>query len=135
ADIQNVMDLDGKLVGTGAKGGTPDYFSEKIFEDLDIEPKRIINAGFSDYADQMRDGNLHSAGTFSPTGHPTATEMVKTEDANIIGVGEKSDELADKYGITSGVIEANSYDGQEEDLETLTVYSAYIVNEELSDDF
>src|SRR5699024_11394065 len=52
ANIENVMDLDGKIVGTGAKDGTPDYFGKKVFDDLDIKPKRIVNAGFSDYADQ-----------------------------------------------------------------------------------
>lgn len=135
ANIETVYDMEGKVVGTGAKGGTPDYYGRKVFQDLGIEPARIVNAGFSEYANLMRDGKMDAAGTFSPTGQPTAVEMVKTENANILGVGEKSEKLAKKYGISSGIIEANSYEGQTEDIKTLTIYSAYIVNKNLSDDF
>jgi hypothetical protein len=135
ANVKSIEDLNGKAVGTGAKGGTPDYYSQLIFEDLGIQPKRIVNASFDDYANQMSDGLLDAFGTFSPTGHPTASELVRTKGANIIGVGPKSKELAPKYGITYGFIGPNSYEGQTEPIETLTIWSAFVAHKDLPDDF
>ena len=135
SNIKSLSDLEGKVIGTGAKGGTPDYYTEKIVADTGIKLKRVVNGSFSEYANQMQDGQMDAFGTFSPTGHPTATEVIKTQKGNVIGVGEKSKELAKKYGITSGSIKANSYEGQTEELETLTVWSAYIVNKDLSEEF
>lgn len=135
ASVKSLSDMNGKVVGTGAKGGTPDYYTAKVFEDLGIKPKRIINGSFSDYANQMRDGQMDVFGVFAPAGHPTGTEMIKTEKANVIGVGEKSKELAQKYGITAGFLKANSYQGQTEDIETLTIWSAFTVKKDLPEDF
>lgn len=135
SNIKSVMDLDGKVIGTGAKGGTPDYYTELLVKDLGINIGRIVNGSFSDYANQMSDGQMDAFGTFSPTGHPTAVEVIKIQKANVIGVGEKSKEIAKNHGITSGIIKANSYEGQTEDIETITVWSAYIASKDLSEDF
>ncbi|MEL7564564.1 MAG: TAXI family TRAP transporter solute-binding subunit [Dehalobacterium sp.] len=135
SNIKSVMDLEGKVIGTGAKGGTPDYYTGLLVEDLGIKIGRIVNGSFSDYANQMADGQMDAFGTFSPTGHPTAVQVIKTMGANVIGVGEKSKEIAEKHGITSGIIKANSYEGQTEDIETITVWSAYIASKDLSEDF
>lgn len=135
ANAKTVSDLQGKVIGTGAKGGTPDYYSQLLFKDLGIQVKRVVNGSFSDYANQMQDGQLDAFGVFAPTGHPTGAEVIKTLKANVIGVGEKSGELAKKCGITSGILKANSYEGQTQDIETLTIWSAYIVNKDLSEEF
>ena len=132
--VQALEDLEGKVIGTGATGGTPDYYTQKVFEDLNIEPLRVINGSFSDYANQMRDGQMDAAGVFAPSGHPTITEMIQTDNVEVFGVGEMSEELAEKYGITHGILEANSYENQEEDIETLTVYSAFIAHKDLPED-
>ncbi|GAA0326284.1 TAXI family TRAP transporter solute-binding subunit [Bacillus carboniphilus] len=135
ADIKSIEDFAGKRIGTGAAGGTPDYYGQRVFEDLGIELGRIVNGGYNEYTNLMRDGQLDVASAFAPTGHPTAVEMISTDKVNIVGVGEKSAELAGKYGITHGVIEANSYEGQTEDIPTLTIYSAFITHKDLSEDF
>ena len=135
ANVNTVSDLQGKVIGTGAKGGTPDYYGQLLFNDLGIKVKRIVNGSFSEYANQMQDGQMGAFGVFAPTGHPTGAEVIKTQGANVIGVGEKSKEMAEKYGITAGIIPTNSYEGQSEDIETLTIWSAFIVKKDLSEDF
>jgi hypothetical protein len=135
ANAGSVYDLGGKIVGTGAKGGTPDYYGQRLFKDLGINVSRIVNGSFSEYSNLMADGKIDAFGVFAPTGHPTGTEVIKTQNAKVIGVGEKSKELAKQYGITSGIIKANSYEGQSEDIETLTIWSAFIVKKDLPEDF
>lgn len=135
ANINSIYDIEGKIIGTGASGGTPDYYTQKIFQELNIKPRRIVNGSFSDYANQMRDGQMDIAGVFAPAGHPTITEMIHTDNVKVLGVGELSKELANKFNITSGILPAGSYEGQTEDIETLTIYSAFIVHKDLPDDF
>ncbi|MBZ4653025.1 MAG: hypothetical protein JG781_363 [Peptococcaceae bacterium] len=132
-NIKTVADFEGKVVGTGARGGTPDYYTVKILDDLGIKASRIINSSFSEYANLMADKTIHAFGVFAPTGHPTGAEVIRTQNAKVMGLGEKSKELAKKYGITSGIMKAKSYEGQTEDIETLTIYSAFAVNKNLPD--
>ncbi|WP_026703049.1 TAXI family TRAP transporter solute-binding subunit [Salibacterium aidingense] len=132
--IKSLEDISGKVIGTGAEGGTPDYYTQRAFQELGIEPQRIVNGSFSDYANQMRDGQMDVAGVFAPAGHPTITEMVQTDGVEVFGVEEKSEELAEKFDITHGELSADSYENQEEEIDTLSIYSAFVVHKDLPED-
>lgn len=135
ADISNIEDIESAIVGTGASGGTPDYYNQRIFEELNINPGNIVHASFEDYANQMRDGQMHVASSFSPSDHPTISEMIQTDNVEVFGVGEESGTLAEEFNISSGIMEAGSYENQDEDIETLTTVSAFIANKDLSNEF
>lgn len=132
--VKSIEDIEGKVIGTGAQGGTPDYYTQRAFENLGIDPQRIVNGSFSDYANQMRDGQMDVAGVFAPAGHPTITEMIQTDNVQVFGTDDLTEELAKELDLTYGTLEANSYQNQKEDIKTLTVYSAFVAHKDLPED-
>lgn len=54
--IESFADLEGRSVAMGPVGGTPDTYGPLVYEVVGLTPSRMINAGFSDIVNLLRDG-------------------------------------------------------------------------------
>ena len=137
-EIKTVADLAGRSVSIGAPGsGT--YFNAMdvlgaagLTED-DIKPQY---QSFSDSTDALKDGKIDAA--FIVAGAPTAaiTELCTTNDAFLVPIdGDIADKLmADCPFYTAYTIPAGTYEGQTEDVTTVTVKATLIVSASASED-
>ena len=137
-EVKSVADLAGKSVSIGAPGsGT--YFNAMdvlgaagLTED-DIKPQY---QSFSDSTDALKDGKIDAA--FIVAGAPTAaiTELCTTNDAFLVPIdGDIADKLmADCPFYTAYTIPAGTYEGQTEDVTTVTVKATLIVSASASED-
>ena len=137
-EIKTVADLAGRSVSIGAPGsGT--YFNAMdvlgaagLTED-DIKPQY---QSFSDSTDALKDGKIDAA--FIVAGAPTAaiTELCTTNDAFLVPIdGDIADKrMADCPFYTAYTIPAGTYEGQTEDVTTVTVKATLIVSASASED-
>ena len=137
-EVKSVADLAGKSVSIGAPGsGT--YFNAMdvlgaagLTED-DIKPQY---QSFADSTDALKDGKIDAA--FIVAGAPTAaiTERCTTNDAFLVPIdGDVADKLmADCPFYTAYTIPAGTYEGQTEDVTTVTVKATLIVSASASED-
>lgn len=143
--IKTVADLAGKNVSVGAAGSgvyfnAVDILSAYGLGDLDAEGKFTkINAtyqSFGDSADSLKDGKIDAA--FIVAGAPTTAvvDLSTSADVYIINIDdEHSSKLMEDYPFyTKTTIPAGTYDGQEEDAQTVSVRATLIASNELSED-
>ena len=136
--IKSVADLAGKSVSIGAPGSgvyfnAVDVLTAAGLTEDDIKPQY---QSFADSTDALKDGKIDAA--FIVAGAPTAaiTELCTTNDAYLVPIdGAVADKLmADCPFYTSYSIPAGTYDGQDEDVTTVTVKATLIVSASASED-
>ena len=137
-NVKSVADLAGKSVSIGAPGsGTyfnaMDVLGAAGLTEADIKPQY---QSFADSTDALKDGKIDAA--FIVAGAPTAaiTELCTTNDAYLVPIdGAVADKLmADCPFYTSYSIPAGTYNGQSDDVTTVTVKATLIVSASASDD-
>ena len=137
-NIKSVADLAGKSVSIGAPGSgvffnAMDVLTAAGLTEDDIKPQY---QSFADSTDALKDGKIDAA--FIVAGAPTAaiTELCTTNDAYLVPIdGAIADKLmADCDFYTSYVIPAGTYNGQTDDVTTVTVKATLIVSASASED-
>lgn len=137
-NIKSVADLAGKSVSIGAPGSgvffnAMDVLTAAGLTENDIKPQY---QSFADSTDALKDGKIDAA--FIVAGAPTAaiTELCTTNDAYLVPIdGAVADKLmADCDFYTSYVIPAGTYNGQTDDVTTVTVKATLIVSASAKDD-
>ena len=139
ANIKTVADLKGKSVSIGAPG------SGVYFNAIDVLgaaglTENDIQAQYQSFAnstDALKDGKIDAA--FIVAGAPTAaiTELCTTNaDAHLVPIdGEVADKLmASSPFYTLYTVPAGTYNGQTEDVTTVTVKATLIVSASASED-
>ena len=130
--IKSVADLAGKRVSIGAPGSgvyfnAIDVLSAAGLTENDIQAQY---QSFADSADALKDGKIDAA--FIVAGAPTAaiTELCTTNSAYLVPIdGEIADKLmAASPFYTLYTIPAGTYNGQTEDVVTVTVKATLIVS-------
>jgi hypothetical protein len=136
SDIKTFEDLEGRVVAMGPIGGTPDTYGRLIYDYVGMQPSQIVNAGFSDIVNQLRDGQVDAALTTAGLPHPAVAETESTHGINLITLPQEiSDSFIEEYPyFGTGVVPAGTYDAVTEDQSTLTVWNFLITNKNLSDD-
>ena len=131
-NVKSVADLAGKSVSIGAPGsGTyfnaMDVLGAAGLTEADIKPQY---QSFADSTDALKDGKIDAA--FIVAGAPTAaiTELCTTNNAYLVPIdGAVADKLmADCPFYTSYSIPAGTYNGQTDDVTTVTVKATLIVS-------
>ena len=131
-EIKSVADLKGKAVSIGAPASgvyfnAMDVLAAAGMTEADIQPQYL---SFADSADGLKDGKIDAA--FIVAGAPTAaiTELCTTNDAYLVPIdGEIAQKLmADSPFYTVYNIPAGPYEGQTEDVATVTVKATLIVS-------
>ncbi len=138
ADIKTVADLKGKTVSIGAPGSgvyfnAVDVLAAYGLSESDIKAEYL---SFGDSTDAMKDGKIDAA--FIVAGAPTnaITELATTNGVYLVSIEDaKADELIDlcpyynKY-----IIPAGTYNGQTEDVATVSIKATMIVSADASDE-
>jgi len=91
---------------------------------------------FADSADALKDGKIDAAFIVAGAPTPAITELCTTNDAYLVPIdGEVADKLmADCPFYTVYTIPAGTYEGQTEDVTTVTVKATLIVSAAASDE-
>lgn len=136
--IKTVADLKGRAVSIGAPGSgvyfnATDVLAAAGLSESDIKAQY---QSFADSTDALKDGKIDAA--FIVAGAPTAaiTELCTTNDAFLVPIdGDIADKLmADCPFYTVYNIPAGTYNGQTEDVKTVTVKATLIVSADASQD-
>jgi len=137
-EIKSVADLKGKSVSIGAPGSgvyfnAMDVLAAAGLTEADINPQY---QSFADSTDALKDGKIDAA--FIVAGAPTAaiTELCTTNDAYLVPIdGAIADTLfAASPFYTAYTIPAGTYEGQAEDVTTVTVKATLIVSADASEE-
>lgn len=137
-EIKTVADLKGKSVSIGAPASgvyfnAMDVLAAAGLTEEDIKPQY---QSFGDSADALKDGKIDAAFMVAGAPTPAITELCTTNDAYLVPIdGEVAAKMmADCPFYTEYTIPAGSYNGQDEDVKTVTVKATLIVNADASED-
>ncbi len=137
-DINSVYDLKGKSVSIGAAGSGVYFNAMDVLTAAgitldDINPQY---QSFEDSKEAMKDGKIQAA--FIVAGAPTSaiTELATTNGVKLINIdGELRDKILSDCAYYSPLqIPADTYPGQGDPVETITVKATLVVSEKLDDE-
>ena len=137
-NIRSVADLAGKKVSIGAAGSgvyfnAVDVLQAAGLSEADIQPQY---QSFADSADALKDGKIDAAFIVAGAPTPAIQELCTTAKAYLVPIdGAVAEALmkASPY-YTTYKIPAKTYDGQTEDITTVTVKATLIVSTSASED-
>ena len=135
--IKSVADLKGKAVSIGAPGSGVYFNAIDVLgaAGLTVDDINAQYLSFGDSADGLKDGKIDAA--FIVAGAPTAaiTELCTTNSAYLVPIdGDIAAKLmADSPFYTVYTIPAGTYNGQTEDVNTVTVKATLIVSASASE--
>ena len=137
-EIKSVADLKGKSVSIGAPGSGVYFNAVDVLEaagltEQDIKPQY---QSFADSTDALKDGKIDAAFIVAGAPTPAITELCTTNDAYLVPIdGEVADKLMESSPFyTVYDIPAGTYEGQTEDVKTITVKATLIVSTSASED-
>lgn len=137
-DIQSVSDLKGKSVSIGAPGSGVFFNAMDVLEGagLTVDDIKPQYQSFDDSKEALKDGQIDAA--FIVAGAPTSaiTELATTNGVNLIPIdGELRDKIMGICPYYAPLqIPADTYPGQPEAIETITIKATMIVDADLDDD-
>lgn len=138
SSIKSVADLKGKKVSIGAAGSgvyfnAVDILAAAGLSEKDIQPQY---QSFADSADALKDGKIDAAFIVAGAPTPAIQELCTTTSAKLVpidgDVAKKLMESSPYY--TTYKVPAGTYDGQEEEITTVTVKATLIVSASASED-
>ncbi len=137
-EIKTVADLKGKSVSIGASGSGVYFNAVDILAAAGLSESDIKAQyqSFADSADALKDGKIDAAFIVAGAPTPAIQELCTTTDAKLVpidgAVAEKLMETSSYY--TTYKVPAGTYDGQTEDVTTVTVKATLIVSTSASED-
>ncbi|MBQ4600256.1 MAG: TAXI family TRAP transporter solute-binding subunit [Oscillospiraceae bacterium] len=136
--IKSVADLKGKNVSIGAPGSgvffnAIDVLGAAGLTEADIKPQYM---SFADSTDGLKDGKIDAAFIVAGAPTPAITELCTTNDAYLVPIdGDIAAKLMNDCPFyTAYTIPAGTYEGQTEDVQTVTVKATMIVSADASED-
>ena len=135
--IKSIEDFKGKKFVPGAPGSSTRILAEQIFEAYGLTLKDV-NAqyvGFTEATNLMR--NHQVDGTIVMAGVPTSAvvEILSSADGQLVGIDEEHIKKLEKNPLYKKyVIPAGTYDGQDQDVTTISQINLLIVPKQLPDD-
>lgn len=137
-NIKTVADLKGKKVSIGAAGSgvyfnAIDVLKAAGLTEQDIDPQY---QSFGDSADALKDGKIDAAFIVAGAPTPAIQELCTSSKAYLVPIdGEISKTLMESSPYyTEYKIPANTYNGQTEDVTTVTVKATLIVSASASEE-
>ncbi|MBR1900623.1 MAG: TAXI family TRAP transporter solute-binding subunit [Lachnospiraceae bacterium] len=138
ASIESVADLKGKTVSVGDAGSGVEFNAKQILAayDLSFDDIKVVNAGFGDSADSLKDGKIDAA--FVVAGAPTTAvvDLATTKDVHLVQLDDEHIEKlqADYDFYTKTTIPAGTYTGVDEDATTVSVRATLIASTEIDEE-
>ncbi|MBQ7095612.1 MAG: TAXI family TRAP transporter solute-binding subunit [Clostridia bacterium] len=136
--IKTVADLKGKSVSIGAAGSgvyfnAIDVLTAAGLTEKDIKPQY---QDFGASTDALKDGKIDAAFIVAGAPTPAITELCMTNDARLVPIdGAVAKAMMDSNPFyTTYKIPADTYEGQKEEVTTVTVKATLIVSADASED-
>jgi TRAP transporter TAXI family solute receptor len=138
--IENMRDLKGKRLSTGAPGSGTETIAMRILDAYGIDPDKDVKReklSVAESVNAIRDRKIDAF--FWSGGVPTAavTDLAATPGTKIklLDHVDAIPNLVKKYGplYVKGVIAAKSYPGQAKDVQVADVWNVLIVNEKMDE--
>lgn len=139
AGIESLEDLAGTRVSTGSPGSGTEIIALRLMEVAGVSVEDIDQEqlGAAESADAFRDGQIDAF--FWSGGLPTAaiTDLAASPNINmaLLPHGEAVDGLTETYGefYSTDTIPAETYPGQDEDVEVVVVPNVLVVNADMDE--
>ncbi len=136
--IKSVADLKGKSVSIGAPGSGVYFNAVDVLAAAGLS-EADINAqyqSFADSADALKDGKIDAAFIVAGAPTPAITELCSTNNAYLVPIdGDVAEKMmAECPFYTVYNIPAGTYNGQTEDVKTVTVKATLIVSAAASEE-
>ena len=137
-DIKTVADLKGRSVSIGAPGSGVYFNAVDVLEGagLTVDDIKPQYQSFDDSKEALKDGQIDAA--FIVAGAPTSaiTELATTNGVFLIPIeGELRDKIMDICPYYAPlVIPADTYPGQPDPIETITIKATMVVDADLDDE-
>lgn len=136
--IKSVADLKGKRVSIGAAGSGVYFNAVDVLAAAGMTEKDIVPQyqSFADSADALKDKKIDAAFIVAGAPTPAIQELCTSADAYLVPIdGDIADKLMESSPYyTTYQIPAKTYDGQDEDVTTVTVKATLIVSASASED-
>lgn len=138
--IEELTDLKGKRVSTGAPGSGTEVKALRVLEAYGLNPDKDLKRdrlGPSESAGALKDRKIDAY--FWDGGLPTAsvTDLAATPGIKIklIAHADAIPKMREKYGplYMKGIIPAKTYPSQEEDIEIALIWNILVCNENMKD--
>jgi TRAP transporter TAXI family solute receptor len=137
-EIKSVADLKGKSVSIGAPGSGVYFNAMDVLAAAGLTDKDIKAQyqSFADSADALKDGKIDAAFIVAGPPTPAITELFTTNEAYLVPIdGEIAEKvMAEGPFYTEFTIPAGTYNGQTEDVKTVTVKATLIVSADASEE-
>lgn len=136
--ISSLADLKGKRVSVGAPGSGTEVNSRAVLESNGItqDDFRAQRLNFNETADALRDGDI-DAGLWS-VGPPTSSIMslAATRDIQLLSLSdeEQANAIEREPVFASYTLAGGTYDGVDNDTQTLGIPNVLIVNSDMPED-
>lgn len=136
---KNVEDLKGLKIAIGPAGSGTLGLSQKVFAAAGIDPDKDIQPqsdGFSDAATKMQDGHIDAACNVLAVPASSIIEMTTSMDLAYISISDEileTIQASEPYFVRK-VIPAGTYDGQTEDINTITCKAALYCRADLDEE-
>ena len=134
SSVKTLKDLNGKKLGVGPRGGTPQTQFPKIFEILGAKPNYVLGT-FGDIQSQLADGLIEGVAYMAALPYAAQIELEATHEARLVGPdAATADAFVKKYPyFAKGVLPAGSYKSVKVDLPTVVVWMYFITNKNMPD--
>lgn len=137
-DIKSVADLKGKKVSIGAAGSGVYFNAVDILSAAGLTEEDIVPQyqSFGDSADALKDGKIDAAFIVAGAPTPAIQELCTSAKAYLVPIdGAIAEKLMkDSPFYTTYKVPAGTYNGQSEDVTTVTVKATLIVSASASED-
>lgn len=132
--VDTLKDLDGKKVGLGPRGATPETQWPKIFDIIGIKPVYVRGA-FGDIQSQLKDGMIEAIVYMAAHPYAAQLELEASHEARIIVPdADTIDKFVGKYPyFTKGILPAGSYKSVKKDLPTILSWMYIITSKKIPD--
>jgi TRAP transporter TAXI family solute receptor len=133
--IEDVRQLLGKRVSMGAAGSGTAVAAENVLTSLDVDLSEIspIYLSFSETTSALKDGTIDAGFVVGGLGLAAVTELSVTRDLKLISLTEKQlATVSHRFpSYASYVIPSGTYNGIEERVNGLGIWSAVVVHKDM----
>ena len=137
-EIKSVADLAGKAVSIGAPGSGVYFNAIDVLKAAGLTENDIKAQyqSFNDSVESLKDGKIEAAFIVAGAPTPAVVELMTTSDAYLVPIdGDVAKAIMDSCPYyTEYTIPANTYEGQTDDVNTITVKATLIVSADLDEE-
>ena len=137
-EIKSVADLAGKAVSIGAPGSGVYFNAIDVLKAAGLTENDIKAQyqSFNDSVESLKDGKIEAAFIVAGAPTPAVVELMTTSDAYLVPIdGDVAKTIMNSCPYyTEYTIPANTYEGQTNDVQTITVKATLIVSADLDEE-